>query len=125
MLAQVAKFIAVGVFNTLFGYSLYAMFIYLGLNYSLALLLATVLGVLFNFQTIGRFVFQSKNGRLIFRFVGVYALIFLINLALIKLMVNSGLSAYLAGGAALVPTTILSFLLNKYFVFKGIHHEAH
>ncbi len=111
--------------NTLVGYSLYALFIYIGLHYTYALLLATVLGVIFNFHTIGRLVFQSKDGRLIFKFFFVYAITFCVNLVLIKLLVGVGLNAYFAGACALVPTTVLSFLLNKYFVFKGIHHETH
>jgi putative flippase GtrA len=122
---QFVKFIAVGLINTLFGYSLYALFVYLGLSYPYALLLATVIGVFFNFQTIGRLVFQSKNVGLIGKFFSVYALTFCVNLLLIKLLLPLGINAYSAGAIALIPTTLLSFLLNKFFVFKGKQHEAH
>ncbi|HCS64153.1 MAG TPA: polysaccharide biosynthesis protein GtrA [Cellvibrio sp.] len=122
---QFVRFLAVGVVNTLFGYSIYALLIYLGLAYTYALLFATILGVLFNFQTIGRLVFQSRDKRLIGKFFAVYAITFCLNLLLIKLMIKLGLSAYLAGALALIPTTVLSFLLNKFFVFKGKKHEAH
>lgn len=121
---QFIKFVMVGLLNTLFGYSLYALFLYGGLNYSYALLLATILGVLFNFQTIGRLVFQSKDKRLIGKFCAVYALTFCVNLLLIKVMIQLGLNTYLAGALALIPTTLLSFLLNRNFVFKGRQDET-
>jgi putative flippase GtrA len=122
---QLFRFLAVGILNTLFGYSLYALLIYLGLEYTYALLFATIAGVLFNFHTIGRLVFQSRDKRLIGKFFAVYAITFCVNLLLIKLMVRFGLSAYLAGAFAIIPTTILSFLLNKFFVFKGKQHETY
>ena len=45
------RFILIGIPNTAFGYSLYALLIFLGLRYDLAILIATILGVLFNFKT--------------------------------------------------------------------------
>lgn len=122
---QLVRFLAVGVVNTLFGYSIYALLIHLGLGYTYSLLFATILGVLFNFQTIGRLVFQSRDKRLIGKFFAVYGITFCLNLLLIKMMIKFGLSAYLAGALALIPATILSFLLNKFFVFKGKQHETH
>lgn len=122
---QLVRFLAVGVVNTLFGYSIYALLIHLGLGYTYSLLFATILGVLFNFQTIGRLVFQSRDKRLIGKFFAVYGITFCLNLLLIKMMIKFGLSAYLAGALALIPATIFSFLLNKFFVFKGKQHETH
>lgn len=118
-LLEIAKFIAVGILNTLVGYSLYALFLYCNFPYSLALLLATVLGVLFNFQSIGRLVFNNRENSLIWRFVGVYTITFCVNLLLIKLITTWGFNAYVAGAAALLPCTVLSYLLNKFLVFKG------
>ena len=66
---EFTKFIFVGVLNTIVGYSFYALFIYLGFDYKVSVFLATVLGVLFNFQTIGRLVFNRYNNRLLFKFV--------------------------------------------------------
>jgi putative flippase GtrA len=116
--AQIVRFVAVGLINTVVGYSLYALFIYIGFGYVYALGIATVLGVLFNFQTIGRVVFESHDARLLFKFIAAYAMVFFVNLVLIKYLVIFGLSAYVAGAVALLPATVLSFVLNKYFVFK-------
>lgn len=116
--AQIAKFVVVGLINTIVGYSLYALFIYFGLGYAYALSIATILGVLFNFQTIGRLVFESSNNTLLIKFIGVYIIVFCVNLALINGMIRFGLNPYSAGAVALFPSATLSFLLNKYFVFN-------
>jgi putative flippase GtrA len=47
--APLLRFLLVGVLNTAFGYLLFALLLALGLKVPLALLLATVGGVLFNF----------------------------------------------------------------------------
>ncbi len=120
---QILNFILVGVINTLFGYSLYALFIYIGFNYSLSLLYATVLGVLFNFKTIGKYVFNSKENKTIIKFILVYISIYLINLTLIKLFKSFDFNNYIAGFCAIIPASVLSFVLNKHYVFKENKNE--
>lgn len=121
MLAQQAlKFLATGILNTVFGYSLYAAFIFLGLNVSASLAIATILGVFFNFKTIGQLVFNSKDNSLIFKFFFIYIITFFINLSLIKCFVAIGFNEYFSGIIAIVPVSIMSFILNKYFVFKKV-----
>lgn len=115
---QIIRFILVGILNTVFGYTVYALFLWIGLTYFWALVLSTMLGVLFNFQTIGRIVFKSHDMRLIFRFFGVYLTVFLFNWLLIKLGLIAGLNAYISGAVAIVPAAAMSFLLNKFFVFN-------
>lgn len=111
------KFLAVGVLNTLFGYSLYALLVFLGLEVSLAILLGTIVGVLFNFKTTGTLVFGSRDNRRIFRFVGVYAVLYGINVAGVKILMAFGLGSYLAGAAMLAPMAVLAFVLNRKLVF--------
>ena len=82
--SQFVKFLFVGMMNTLFGYGLFALFLYMGFHYTLSLLFATVLGVLFNFKTIGTLVFSSHDNRLIFRFIATYTVIYFINVLGIK-----------------------------------------
>jgi putative flippase GtrA len=116
--SQVIRFIIVGLINTIVGYSLYALFIFIGLRYTYALGLATTMGVFFNFQTIGKVVFDSHNNSLILRFISVYFFIFCLNLLLVRCGIKIGLSAYIAGAIAIFPSSAISFVLNKYFVFK-------
>jgi putative flippase GtrA len=107
----------VGVLNTLFGYGVFALFIYLGMHYSLAALLGTVLGILFNFQTIGRLVFNSYSRGLIFRFTAVYGATYLLNVVGLYFFNRAGINNYIAGAILIFPVAVIAFNLNKLFVF--------
>ncbi len=116
---QAVKFLFVGIMNTTFGYGLFALFIYLGLYYPLAVLLSTILGVLFNFKTIGGLVFGSNDNKLIFKFILVYVIIYFLNIFFLWLFKRLGFeNMYLNGFVLLIPLAAVSFLLNKFFVFR-------
>ena len=113
------RFILVGILNTMVGYGLFALFIYLGLHYSLAVLFSTILGVLFNFKSIGKFVFNSNNNERIYHFIGVYVLLYLLNVSGLWGLSSIGMeNMYVAGAILLAPLAIISFILNKNFVFN-------
>lgn len=115
---QIVNFILVGIVNTIFGYIAYAFFVYIGFQYILATAFATVLGILFNFKTISKFVFQAYDNRLIFKFVSVYFLVFSCNIGIIKICKILGFNDYVSGFIALFPCAIISFILNKLYVYK-------
>ena len=115
---QIVNFLIVGIVNTIFGYSVYAILISQGFNYVISVLLATIMGILFNFKTIGKFVFQSHDNSLILKFFFVYFIVFIVNISIIKLFKINGLNDYLSGAIAIVPSAIISFILNKVYVFK-------
>ena len=116
---QFIRFVLIGIVNTMFGYGCFAFLLYLGLHYALAGFLATVAGIIFNFKSIGTLVFQSNENFQLIRFVVVYGLIYCIGTLSVGLMRYIGISPYLAGAAMLIPMSLLSYLLNKYFVFKN------
>lgn len=115
---RLLRFAVVGVLNTAFGYLIYAVMLWVGLNYAAAAAVGTVLGVLFNFKTTGRLVFGSNDNRLLFRFIGVYVFVYLANVLGLTLLTWLGLSAYTAGLLTLLPAAGLAFLLNKRYVFR-------
>ena len=112
-----ARFIAVGGLNTAFGFIAYAALLALGLHYAVAVALATVLGVLFNFRSYGALVFGHPGPGRLPRFVLVYALLYGLNVAGIGLLGTVGLSALPAGLAMLLPVAAVGYLLNSRFVF--------
>jgi putative flippase GtrA len=114
---QFLKFLVVGVVNSAFGYGCYFVLLKVGFNDAAALFCATVAGVFFNFKTTGSLVFQSGDNRLIFRFAAVYAVLYGINLVTIKALEYAGTGPAWAGALALPPMAVLSFLLNRSFVF--------
>ena len=115
---QIFNFILVGIVNTIFGYTVYAIFISFGFNYIISIFMATILGILFNFKTIGKYVFYSQKNSLILKFFSVYIIVFFINVLIIKISKTYGYNDYIAGLIALLPSASLSFVLNKYYVFE-------
>jgi len=111
------RFLVVGVLNTGFSFSLYTLLVWLGVHFAAANLLATLLGIAFSFRTQGALVFGSHDWRLLRRFVPVWIGIYIINVVIIAVLMEAELNAYAAGALALPPTVLLSFLLQKRFVF--------
>lgn len=116
--ATFVRFVLVGIMNSAFGYGCFALFLYLGLHYTAALLLATIVGVLFNFKSTGALVFGSRENHLIFRFIACYAVVYLVNIAGIKVFSSQGVAPYVSGAILIVPMAVLAFVLNKRFVFN-------
>lgn len=116
---QFIRFLVVGVVNTAFGYGLFALFTWLGVTYPLAIALSTVLGVFFNFQTTGRIVFGNANASRLWRFVGVYAAIYLLNLVIVALLLRAGVNIYAANALAIPVLVVTSFTLQRAFVFRA------
>lgn len=113
------KFLFVGGLNTAFGYGIFALFIWVGMHYSVASFFSTVLGIIFNFFTTGRLVFANSDNSLIFRFLVVYGLNWLINVTLIWLITLLGYTnMYVIGMVLLLPCAVVSYVLMKLFVFK-------
>jgi len=114
---QIIRFFLVAVLNTLFGYGFFALLIYLKFHYSIAILLSTIAGILFNFKTYGSLVFNSRENNLIVRFISIYMIAYLFNIAGLALFEFFKINNYIAGIILVVPIGLLSFSLNKRFVF--------
>jgi len=112
------RFLVVGGINTVFGYSVFALFILIGLHYALAALLALICGILFNFKTTGTLVFKNRDNRLIFRFFGVYSITYLLTIGLLKVFALYGVGSLVAGAIIVLPMGIVSFSLMRKLVFK-------
>lgn len=111
-------FLLVGGLNTLFGYGLFVLLIYVGFHYVWASLIGTVLGVLFNFQTTGKIVFKNKDNLLIFKFILVYVLLFGIQIICLRLFELAGITPIIAGAILILPMAVVAFILNRLLVFK-------
>lgn len=117
---QLFKFIVVGIVNTIFYYLLYALFIYLGLAYYVSVVFATIIGIVFSYSTFSKMVFNSnKNVKSFLKFIFVYSINIALNIFLIKLYTYFDNNLYIAGLFATIIVAIVSFILNKFFVFKA------
>jgi putative flippase GtrA len=111
------RFLITGGLNTGFSYGVYALLVFMGLNYALSNLCSLVLGILFSFRTQSTFVFNSSGRGLLWRYVAVWTVLYFSNILMIGGLIRLGANAYTAGAMAIVPTAALSFFLQKYFVF--------
>jgi putative flippase GtrA len=112
------RFLAVGALNTAFGYSVFYLLLAITGHSIASLAVATVLGALFNFRSIGSLVFGSSDPRLLMRFIGVYAAVFLVNAAGLRMLEGLGVGSALAA-ALLVPfVAALTYRLTRDFVFS-------
>ena len=117
--SQAIRFILVGLLNTTFSYLIYAALLFVGLGYQLANLLALVVGILFSFKTMGHLVFRNSSNRLLGRFVLSWAAIYVCVIFLIGRIMTLGFDAYAAGAIALPFSVALSYLSQRYFVFRN------
>jgi putative flippase GtrA len=111
------RFLIVGALNTAVGYALFATFILLGFHYALATLFAVSLGVLFNFRTIGILVFRDSDPSKIYRFALVYAVVYGLNVGLLRIAAIYELDMLIAGALIAPPIALVSFALHRVFVF--------
>jgi putative flippase GtrA len=117
---KLVRFVATGLLNTLFGYAAYAALVWAGLPYLLALLLATVAGLVFNYFSYARMVFDGHRGYRVFgKFVAAYATIYAVNAALLAALTHTwGADPYLAQLACLPPGVALGWILMNHWVYK-------
>lgn len=115
---QFIRFLFVGALNTLFGYSVFAGLVLAGMPPVPALVVAYVVGVLFNFFTTRRLVFSHSARASLLRFVAAYVVIYFFNLGLFKLAESAGAAPLLAQALCLPVVAVFSFLLFKFQVFR-------
>lgn len=114
-----------GMLNTLFGYGVFLLLLATGLPVTMALVLAFLLGVAFNFQTSRRLVFQSRQTGLLLRFVLAYLVLFVINYCALMALTRYGLKDWFAQGLVVVPMAITSFALQRILVFRSAPEPRH
>jgi len=115
---QFFRFIIIGIFNTGVSYFIYSLMIFLGFSFVFSNFIALILGILISFKTQGRFVFNSSNNFLLWRFIILWFIIYIAATTLIGIFISYGLNAYISGIMTLPFSTTLSFLGQKYFVFR-------
>ncbi|MFN3211273.1 MAG: GtrA family protein [Roseovarius sp.] len=108
-----------GLLNTGFGYGIFYGLLLLRLPPEVALLLAMVAGVLFNYLTTSRLVFQARGRRAILPFVASYVFVYALNAVVLRLMILAGISAALAQAFLVLPFALLTFLILRSWVFPG------
>ena len=115
-----ARFIGVGLLNTVVGYGIYGILIALNVPYLVALLMSTIMGVIFNYFSIGRLVFKSRGGLIVFgKFIAAYGVVYGVNATALDVLIKHFQFNPYIGQALCVPlSVIISWLLMNYWVYK-------
>lgn len=119
---QFVSFNIIGLINTLLTTLLFFVLIYLEGNYIISLFIVYVLGILFSFYMNKNFTFKyySSNTLIVFiRMCSSYIFIFLLNASLLHFFIERiSINKYLSQILAMFLLIIISFILQKFFVFK-------
>lgn len=117
---RIFKFLSVGVLNTVFGYAVYAILIFVNVPYLTALFVATVAGVVFNYFSFGQMVFHGHSGWFVFgKFVIAYGVVYAVNAAFLRVLTKDFLFSPYVGQVICIPlSVVLSWLLMNYWVYK-------
>ena len=125
-LFQFLKFGIVGFSNTLIGYVVYSLCVWLGMHYLLANVVGFIVSVLNAFYWSDRFVFKKGEGEqrnawtALAKTIMAYASTgIVLNSIMLWLFIDRwNISEYLAPILILVITVPTNFILNKYWSFK-------
>ena len=117
---EAVRFLLAGLLNTIFGYAIYAIFIYFKVPYSVALFIATITGILFNYFTFGNLVFFKSNLSIFIKFISTYLLTYLLNIYLLGVLnTSTPFGLYIDQLLCLILIISLNWFTMKYLVFKS------
>lgn len=119
---QGIRFLFVGGLNTIVGYGLYALLLYLNVNYLVANTISTIIGVIHSYLWNKYFTFKSKEKALkeITKFISVYLVSYFIGMTTLYLFKEKfSISPYIAGLINLIVTTLISYFGHKYISFTS------
>ena len=116
-IGEIVRYYLAGAANTAFGFGLYALLVWLGLNIFVAQLLSHCIGVAFNYFSYRRHVFRDAPTAKM-RFILSYALNYLLGLAALAAVSRFISSPYLAGFVAMLVVSVINYFVLRLFVFR-------
>jgi putative flippase GtrA len=111
------NFIFISLLNTIFGLSIFYFFLFIKIQYQFASLFSTIIGVIFNYYTNKNFVFNVKKSN-IFLYIIVYVVVYFFNISILYLFKINSINLYFGGLLLIIPSGLLTYILNKKYVFK-------
>ncbi|MGC6512565.1 MAG: GtrA family protein [Parvibaculales bacterium] len=107
---QFYRFLLIGGINTVFGYCVFVIcLVGGGFSKDMSLVATYVLGMTFNFFSIGHGVFANLRMKAVLPFIFIYITVFAINLGLLECFVTSGVHELLAQAVLVLPMALISF----------------
>jgi putative flippase GtrA len=130
-MVQFIEFGLVGVTNTIIGYAIYALFLWLGAHYIISSVGSFIFSVAWSYMLNSRFVFKKSEGenrawwKALLKTYTAYALtgLLLANVLLYVWVDVLLINKYLAYLINLIFTIPLNFILNKYWAFRNARYK--
>lgn len=116
--AQFVRYLIVGGANTGFSLFVYWTMLWLGFTVPLASMASLIIGILVSFAMQSHFVFDDRRLRNLLPYLVVWGVLYAFNLGVIELLMHEGMNAYLAGLLSAPATVLLSYFLQRSFVFR-------
>jgi putative flippase GtrA len=117
-LSKFLRFLLVGGLNTIVGFIIFSLTIYVtNGNVGLSLAANIGVGVFFNFLSYGYGVFRSLGVLRFVKFVCVYAILYTVNYLALAIMTGYGVNVYLAQFINLFYLAPISYLTFNRWVF--------
>ena len=123
-LGQFVAFNLIGLANTLLGLLIYLWLTYIGVYYVAALVTIYILGIGFSFIMNKTYTFQinkTSGYSMIYKMICIYGLMFFLNIIVLFILVDIvHINQFLGQIVSCVVLSILSFLAQKFFIFKNV-----
>jgi len=118
MLFQFIRYNLVGVVNTIAGFSIIFILMFLGVSATISNAIGYGIGSIISFYLNKKYTFKStlKSKIVIFKFFTVLAISYGANFLVLQQLLKT-INPYLAQIGSAIVYTIISFLLVKFFVF--------
>ena len=117
MLKTYIMYLLAGGVNTIFGILAYITFSQIGFNYAIALAFSTFVGVLFNYFTLSKSVFNISNKQALIKYCINYLLVYCLSIMMIYLLIQLGFNQNFSGAIVILVMSLLNFYILKKFVF--------
>ena len=119
IVVQFLKYNLIGIFNTLFGFSIIFSLMFFGLSATTSNAIGYLFGSILSYSLNKKYTFKSKDKKHseALKFFMVLAISYLINFITLQYLLNS-LNPYYAQLISGIVYTLSSFSLAKFFVFK-------
>lgn len=123
---KIIRFLLVGGLNTLVGFLVFSLAIYLSDgNVGLSLAANIGVGVFFNYLSYGIAVFKSLGKKQFAKFVLAYAFLYVINYVALKIMLDQQVNIYVAQFINLFYLAPLSYFIFNKQVFVATPMATH
>lgn len=108
------RFVIVGVVNTAFGYGLYALLVLSTAPPQIALFLSFFIGVLWNYFTTARFVFEVSGFGRLPAYAACYIFVYMLNAGSLHVAIDSGVAPLIAQAVLTPVAAVLTFVLVSF-----------